>query len=205
MPKTKTTVPTKCQGDGCEEERRPKSRFCSVTCYFWSRFDRSGGPNSCWIWTGSVNPQTGYGDVSDHTAGGKRISAHRHAYRLAKGDPGELSVLHRCDMRLCGNPAHLFLGTHRDNWLDAIAKGRRMITGPGEANAAAKLTTEEVLAIRRSTARVADLVWQYGVNDSTIRRVLSGRNWRHVPDEEPEVIYLRGVMDRPAPVMQRSA
>jgi hypothetical protein len=155
-----------------------------VECYFWSRFDRSTGIDGCWIWTGSVNSQNGYGVVDDHAGGGKRTSAHRHAYRLAIGDPGEMSVLHKCDTRLCGNPKHLFLGTHRDNWIDSVNKGRQPIVLPGEANGSARLTEAEVRAIRRSAARVAELVRQYGVHDSTIRRVLAGRNWRHVPDDD---------------------
>lgn len=193
MPMPKTTLPPKCQGSGCQNERRPRSRWCSVECYFWSRFDKSGGPDACWLWTGSVNPVNGYGIVDEHAGGGKRTSAHRHAYRLTHGDPGELSVLHKCDTRLCGNPAHLFAGTQRDNWADAIAKGRYMITMPGEANAAAKLTTAEVRAIRRSAARVADLVRQYGVSDSAIRRVIKGEYWRHVAQED-DVRELGSVM-----------
>jgi hypothetical protein len=57
--------------------------FCSVECLFWSRFDKSGGPDACWLWTGPVIPDTGYGGVNDYVGGGKRTSAHRRAYRLA--------------------------------------------------------------------------------------------------------------------------
>jgi hypothetical protein len=66
-----------------------------------------------------------------------------------------------------------------------VDSARQPIVLPGERNSSAKLTTAEVQAIRRSAARVADLVRQYRVNDSTIRRVIQGVNWRHVPQEEP--------------------
>jgi hypothetical protein len=173
-----------CAECGNDFQRRRSSKFCSATCYFWSRFDKSAGPDGCWIWTGSVNKDTRYGVVDSHSGGGRRTTPHRHAYRLTYGDPGELSVLHKCDVRLCGNPRHLFLGTHRDNWLDSLAKGRQQVVLPGEANRSAKLTTDEVLAIRRSTARVAELVRQYPVSDSSIRSILHGHTWRHLPLEE---------------------
>jgi hypothetical protein len=151
-----------CAECGGKFQGRRQSRFCSVDCLFWSHFNRSGGPSACWIWTGPANTRYGYGTVSDHTAGGKRTTAHRHAYRLHYGvDPGELSLLHKCDTRLCGNPDHLFLGTQRDNWKDAIDKGRPMISTPGEGNIGAKLTTDEVLAIRKSAAHTRDF---YGVD-----------------------------------------
>ena len=79
-------------------------------------------------------------------------------------------------------------GTARDNWEDSIQKGRQTVVRPGEANGSAKLTAAEVRTIRRSAARVADLVRQYRVNDGTIRRVIQGINWRHVPQEEPAEI-----------------
>jgi hypothetical protein len=180
MTKTKVCALPEC---GKEHQRRG-SRYCSADCVFWSRYDRSGGPDACWTWKGPSNKKNGYGSVEGDLNNGKRTSAHRHAYRLHyMVDPGELHVLHRCDVRLCGNPAHLFLGTNRDNWQDAINKWRRVITMPGEGNIGAKLTTKEVRAIRRSAAKVRDLVREYGVNRDTIWKIIRRKTWKHVPQE----------------------
>jgi hypothetical protein len=126
----------------------------------------------------------GYGDVSGGTSGNKRTSAHRHAYRLTYGDPGGLSVLHRCDVRLCGNPAHLFLGTHRDNWQDAVDKGRPVMAAPGEMNHNAKLSDDLVRMIRR-TGGSRTLARRLGVSRSTIMDVRARRAWSHVLDDPP--------------------
>jgi hypothetical protein len=115
---------------------------------------------------------------------------------LTFGDPGPLSVLHRCDRRLCGNPRHLFPGTARDNWEDALAKGTIMAVMPGERNAAAKLTAAEVQAIRRSSGPVAELVREFGVNYSTIMRVIRREGWRHVPDD-PDTPADAGIVSSP--------
>lgn len=79
-------------------------------------------PNTgCWLWVASVNA-CGYGTIGVH---GKSVLAHRVAWTLYRGEiPVGMCVLHICDTPPCVNPAHLFLGTPRDNAVDRQKKGR---------------------------------------------------------------------------------
>ncbi len=77
--------------------------------------------------------------------------AHRASYKIYKGEiPKGLCVLHRCDVRHCINPDHLFLGTHQDNYNDMIKKNRqdRSKNQKGEEHWNCKLTDKEVFEIR---------------------------------------------------------
>lgn len=77
--------------------------------------------SGCWIWMRSLYP-CGYGIVS---LNGKPRSAHRVSWEVHNGPiPDGLCVLHRCDVKQCINPTHLFLGTKKDNTADMHEKGR---------------------------------------------------------------------------------
>lgn len=103
----------------------PLGRYARFEERFWARADQSGGPDACWNWTGGLL-STGYGRVVVSTNGHEsNVRAHRIAYELVKGPiTGGLLVCHSCDNPRCVNPAHLWLGTHRDNGRDASIKGR---------------------------------------------------------------------------------
>lgn len=78
--------------------------------------------SGCWEWQGFVNPFTGYVDTSYR---GKSIKAHRLMHGLVKGQvPQGMDCCHTCDNRKCINPDHLWIGTRKQNLLDASAKGR---------------------------------------------------------------------------------
>lgn len=84
-------------------------------------------PNSgCWLWIGACD-SVGYGNFRIKN---KSWKAHRFSWTIHNGIiPDGLFVLHKCDVRPCINPNHLFLGTHLDNMRDMHAKGRARCGG----------------------------------------------------------------------------
>lgn len=98
-------------------ERRP------LVQRFWDRVT-PGTPTECWIWPGTRNNK-GYGLIGKGGRGTGGFTVHRVSWMIHRGPiPDGKWVLHRCDTPACVNPDHLFIGTHRDNMADMVAKGR---------------------------------------------------------------------------------
>lgn len=132
----------------------------------------------CDEYPGYRNPQ-GYGIHGGNVLGERR--AHRRAWVAEHGPiPDGMHVLHRCDNPPCRRVDHLFLGSHRANMQDCAGKGRQK-QQDGERNANAKLTEEQVQAIRESAATQPALAEQYGVNQSTISRIRGGKRRASAP------------------------
>jgi len=165
----------------------------SATAHFWAHVDSSGGPDMCWPWRGGSR-RSGYGALM---VDGHQINAHRFSYILANGMiPARLLVCHRCDNPHCVNPAHLFVGTAKDNHHDAMLKGRLPkgdnhpshkhpeYLARGEANSKAKLTNEKVVSIRvmyetnKWTQMGLSRYWN--VCHSTIWAIVHQKTWKHI-------------------------
>lgn len=137
--------------------------------------------NGCWIWTGS-KLESGYGMVRCEQ--GHYIRVHRASWIVHRGPiPDGLLVCHRCDVPLCINPDHLFLGTSKDNTQDMIKKGRK-VTCPGESNPASKHKEDDVKRAREMFASGNytrdEISAATGIKKANLYRILTGQTWKHI-------------------------
>lgn len=140
---------------------------------FWSKVDRSGGPDTCWPWIAGHN-ERGAGIAQDPETR-KMGVATRILWRMTIGPiPEGIQVLHRCDNPPCMNPKHLFLGTRSDNMRDMFAKGRDDV-GRRPGAPLTKLTPDMLLEIRLQAAAGAPIraIAREYVWPSTIRKRLA--------------------------------
>jgi len=137
-------------------------------------------PNSgCWVFMGPLT-NGGYGSVRTN---GKNMNAQRAMFLAVTGTlPAGKDICHKCDVRSCINPAHLFVGTRKENLADMTRKGRR-VPPRGERAWKAKLTAEQVLSIRAEVERgdrLIDIAARYGVTKMAIGDIKFRRNWKHI-------------------------
>ena len=137
-------------------------------------------PNGCYEWQAALN-ERGYGLFR---IDGVTKKAHRIAYTIFKGEiPEGLLVCHSCDNKKCVNPAHLWLGTDKDNMTDKVAKNRQI---KGSLVNHAKLTEDDVISIKirlKSGQTQVSIAREYGVHPMTILSIKQGKTWTHVKVE----------------------
>lgn len=128
----------------------------------------------CWFWRGG-RYSNGYGEAK---LNGKQITAHRLSFILHHGEiPEDACVLHKCDMRSCVNPEHLYLGDRKQNSKDMVSRKRSL---KGEKQPMAKLTQDNIAEIKILRAlgyKLVDIAKKYKVCHSTISLILSGKRW----------------------------
>lgn len=94
------------------------------------------------------------------------------------GDEPALVARHRDCNPENNKLSNLQWGTHAENEADKIEHGTKIF---GERSGCAILSESDALSImsRRLEHRL-DLALEYGVSESTIRAIWSGRSWKHL-------------------------
>jgi hypothetical protein len=156
--------------------------FLLVHDAFWSNVDQSG---ECWIWLGMTtnSKQSRKGDYGITYVAGRRFLAHRLAYIITHGAiPAGMLVCHSCDNQKCVRPDHLWIGTHRDNMADMVAKGR------GKSGRQGKLSDDQVREVRRLYAvggtSYGAIGRRFGVTAAAISHIVRGIAYRRLLSEE---------------------
>ena len=122
----------------------------------------------CIIWLGA-GAGTGYGQV---TIFKRSWYAHRLAFEVSNGPiPPGLCVMHKCDTRMCINPHHLTVGTHKENTRDMHSKGR------GLAVMTYAMAKEVRLRVA-SGCSLTELAEELGISYFTLWNANSNRTWR---------------------------
>lgn len=134
----------------------------------------------CWSW-GIKTDQCGYARI--HMGRGKIMLGHRASWIINNGEiPDSLFVLHKCDNPRCTNPAHLFLGTPKDNTNDCISKGRKKVSF-GKTHYNVKLNEDDVREIRKLIKggfSQSQLAKKFNVSPSCIQSIHEYKTWKNL-------------------------
>lgn len=157
-------------------------------------FEKVKKTSTCWLWTAGLH--NGYGTFKLNN---KQYRVHRLIWEFVNGPvPKDLYVLHKCDIRNCVNPKHLFLGTAQDNIDDCIKKGRfRVSSGRnhgtktmperiarGSRHGVSKLDEKDIVNIRKYYASGNEthlsLAKKFKVTEGNIQQIVNRKTWIHV-------------------------
>lgn len=195
--------PDRSRFDNFKTTRIPAGLLRGRENLFWSKA-LLGKRDDCWVWDGQIEaPAHSASDlklrygifefpltlmperVAEFQKQGKtprplRRKAHRVAFELEHGEgsaDGWL-VCHHCDNPLCVNPAHLFLGTPKQNSDDRESKGRGNRQGGNR-----KLGPKHVVAIRERAAlgeSYESIAKRFGVTSGNVSAIVTRKTWKNV-------------------------
>src|SRR5512145_1029670 len=139
---------------------------------FWEKVEFIPGCE-CWIWNAAVDTP-GYGRLN--IGNGHLEGAHRLSWQFHFGPiPVGLWVLHKCDVKCCVRPIHLYLGTNKKNIQDCVMRGQFP---------PAKIDAQKAKEIREmymgGGVTQSDLARIYGINQPHISRIVRRECWYYI-------------------------
>lgn len=156
---------------------------------YWNKVKMSGPvpPHApwlqcCWEWLGAHSqgrPSMWVREKHGSERVARVVATNGYPYFL----PPAVDVMHKCDNPKCVRPEHLQLGTRKENWQDAITRGRayRFKRMHGETHASAKLTerdVREIIRMSRSGMSSKTIAQHFPIKARMIRYIVSGQYWK---------------------------
>jgi hypothetical protein len=154
---------------------------CSPECRIKEKALAFSGVDSCWEWDGSINPKTGYGQLSAWENEKRMLyTAHRISYQAFNGAiPKSMCVCHVCDNKKCFNPKHLFIGTQKENLADMFTKNRKIVL-KGVAHPKAVMTEAQVHSLRDGLVTPMEMAKNLNITYQSALHAKKGITWRHI-------------------------
>lgn len=175
-------------------------KACSLEC---SHVRRSATPetilshdvddNGCWI-KGHLPRSENYRKTTHH---GETISLHRYSLEYHAGPPPSpgMFACHKCHVRECFNPDHLYWGTVQDNVRDTVlagnhSRGSRVNTASTDEKTVIEIRKkfDSHLAERRANGFTfvrrgfkTALAKEYGLTKYSLDKICSRNTWKHIP------------------------
>lgn len=142
----------------------------------WIKQHKNHDSDECLPWP--FGRKGAYGEV---TLDGKPMRASRAMCLMAHGKPPteKPEAAHSCGNAICANPRHLRWASPAENTSDKWAHGTMLV---GEQCNGAKLTTAEILKIRRLSGRLTQkkIGERFGVSQPNISAIVNQKRWKHI-------------------------
>lgn len=121
----------------------------------------------------------------------KNLGMHKISYLVFVGDIKEGNVIcHKCNIKACANPHHLFEGSLSDNTKDAYESG---LLGNMQQKGG-KVTAKQVKVIRYRLLQGVSrrvLANEFNLNESAITEIEKRNTWKNVPDRKWWELWIR--------------
>ncbi len=140
----------------------------SVAERFWQRVLKTP---TCWEWLGGVTGSARHGRFK---IGQRTHATHRWSWEVHNGSsPGEMNVLHTCDVGWCVNPEHLYLGTAQDNVDDQHERMR--VRFPGAPSKISQADVADIKRLYASGVKQKQLAGDYGIGQPHVSKIVNTR------------------------------